>query len=250
MPRTLTRALVALLLATLAQVAPAVELTVSAAASLTQAFRELGPRFEAIHPGTRVVLNFGASGALLQQIAKGAPVDVFASADQDTMDQAQAQGLLGPRRVDFARNRLVLIVPADGRPLPASLDALRSPSVARIAVGLPASVPVGRYTQSVLEAAGLWSAVAAKRVGAQHVRQALDYVARGEVDAGFVYATDAALMPDKVRVAFAVPTARPILYPVASLAGAAQPAAAAAFVDFLRGEEAQAVLARHGFGRP
>jgi len=102
----------------------------------------------------------------------------------------------------------------------------------------------------VLEAARLWGAIEPKMIGAQHVRQALDYVARAEVDAGFVYATDAAILPDKVRVAFTVPTAQPIRYPVALLTGAPNPQEAARFVDFLFTPAAQAVLARYGFGRP
>ena len=90
----------------------AADLTVSAAASLTNAFRELAPIFEAANPGTKLQLNFGASGALLQQIAKGAPADVFASADQETMDQAQKQGLVqASQRHDFVSNTLVVIVP-------------------------------------------------------------------------------------------------------------------------------------------
>ena len=95
---------------------------------------------------------------------------------------------------------------------------LTQPGFQRIAIGLPASVPVGRYTKSVLEAAGIWAAIEPKMIGANNVRQVLDYVARAEVDAGFVYATDAALMPDKVKVALAVPTTTPILYPVAPIA--------------------------------
>jgi molybdate transport system substrate-binding protein len=231
--------------------ARAAELTVSAAASLTQAFNELAPLFEAAHPGTRLQLNFGASGALLQQIAKGAPVDVFASADQETMDQAQQRQLLqaGERR-NFAANTLVVVVPAAARQAPARLAELAAPAYARVAIGLPASVPVGRYAKSVLEGAGLWGAVAPKMIGAHSVRQALDYVARGEVDAGFVYATDAALMPAKVKVAFSVPTAAPIRYPAAPLAASGQPALAVSFVQFLQSPPAQAVLARHGFGKP
>jgi len=229
----------------------AAELTVSAAASLTNAFRELAPLYEASHPDTTVQLNFAGSGALLQQIAKGAPVDVFASADQLTMNQAQEQGLIkADLRSDFVSNSLVVIVPAQSSSAPASLDDVVKPPYERIAIGLPASVPVGRYTKSVLEKAGLWQAIEPKMIGAQNVRQALDYVARGEVDAGFVYATDAALMPDKVKVAFTAPTETPILYPIAPIASAAHPDAAKAFVDFVHTEEAQAVLARYGFGKP
>jgi molybdate transport system substrate-binding protein len=238
----------------------AADITVSAAASLSNALRDLAPRFEAAHPATRLRLNFGASGALLAQMARGAPVDVFISADQETMDRAQAQGLVrAAQRRNVASNTLVVVVPAVAGPssnpprpasLPKTLDDLTRPAFARIAVGLPASVPAGRYAQGVLEAAGLWTAISPKVVGAHSVRQALDYVARAEVDAGFVYATDAALMPDKVQVAFTVPTAQPILYPAAPLAAAAQAAQGMKFVDFLLTPGAQAVLAKHGFGRP
>ncbi len=231
--------------------AQAAELTVSAAASLSNAFKDIATLFQAEHPGTRVQLNFGASGALLQQIAKGAPVDVFASADQASMDQAQAQSLVkaGERR-DFVSNSLVVIVPAGSARRPGALGELAQPGFARVAIGLPASVPVGRYAKEVLDKAGLWGAIEPKVIGAQSVRQALDYVARGEVDAGFVYATDAMLMPEKVAVALTVPTDTPVRYSIAPLAGSAQPVAAQQFVAFVLAPAAQAVLARHGFGKP
>jgi molybdate transport system substrate-binding protein len=111
-------------------------------------------------------------------------------------------------------------------------------------------VPVGRYTKGVLEAAGLWGAIEPKMVGANNVRQALDYVARAEVDAGFVYATDAALMADRVKVAVTVLTQTPILYPVAPLAASANAVMAAKFVGYLLSAPAQAVLAKYGFGKP
>lgn len=231
--------------------AQAAELTVSAAASLTNAFKDLAPMFEAANPGHKVQFNFAASGALLQQIAKGAPVDVFASADQETMDQAQANKLIvAAARRDFVANTLVVIVPAASANVPKAVADLTQPAYARIAIGLPASVPVGRYTQGVLEAAGLWGAIQPKMIGANNVRQALDYAARAEVDAGFVYATDAALMPDKVKVALVVPTTKPILYPIAPVAASAQVALAQRFVDFVATAPAQAVLAKYGFGKP
>lgn len=231
--------------------AQAADLTVSAASSLTNALRDIAPLFEATHPGTKVQLNFGASGALLQQIAKGAPADVFASADQETMNQAQAQNLLKAElRRDFVRNTLVVIVPNTASQIPATVADLAQPGYARIAIGLPASVPVGRYTKGVLEAANLWGAIEPKMIGANNVRQALDYVARSEVDAGFVYATDAALMADKVKVAATVATAKPILYPVAPLTGGPNAAGAAQFVDFLFTPPARAVFAKYGFGNP
>ena len=235
----------------LGQGALAADLTVSAAASLGNAFKEIGMAFEAANPGTRVLLNFGASGALLQQIAKGAPVDVFASADQETMDQAQQQQLVNAgARTNFVRNGLVVIVPADAPAPPRALQDLAAAPIRRVAIGVPASVPAGRYARAVLEKAQLWPAIEAKMIGAQSVRQALDYVARGEVDAGFVYATDAALMADKVKVAFTVSTGSPVLYPIAPLAASANPEAARRFVAYVQAPPAQAVLARYGFGTP
>ena len=244
--------LFALLLASsVSLAAQAGEITVSAAASLSNAFKDITPLFEAAHPGSKVQLNFGASGALLAQIAKGAPADVFVSADEETMDQAQGQGLVkAAQRRDLVSNALVVIVPTGAAKMPAALAEVAQPAYARIAIGLPASVPVGRYTKGVLEAARLWSAIEPKMIGASSVRQALDYVARAEVDAGFVYATDAAIMPGKVKVAFTVPTTRPILYPIAALTGAPNPGEAAKFVDFLFTPPAQAVLAKYGFGKP
>lgn len=227
------------------------ELTVSAAASLTQAFKDIAQRYEQQHPGTKVLLNFGASGALLQQMAKGAPVDVFASADQDTMDQAEQQCLvLRSGRRDFARNTLVVVVPAD-RPLALrTLQDLTQPAVRQIALGNPASVPVGRYSQKALAAARLWPAVQAKAIHTQNVRQSLDYVARGEVEAGFVYGTDARVMPDKVKVAFTVPLQAPIHYPIAPVAPSAHADEARRFVAYVLSPEGQAILARYGFLKP
>ena len=246
------RRIAALALATaLPFAAHAAELTVSAAASLTNALKDIAPLFESAHPGQRLQLNFAASGALLQQIARGAPVDVFASADQETMDQAQAQGFVkAAQRRNVVSNALVVVVPAGGARVPTTLKELAQPAFQRIAIGLPASVPVGRYTKGVLEAEGLWATIEPKVIGAQSVRQALDYVARAEVDAGFVYATDAALMPDKVKVALTVSTMKPVLYPAAVIAASPNVALAQQFVDFLLTPPAQAVFARHGFGRP
>jgi len=147
-------------------------------------------------------------------------------------------------------NSLVVIVPTDSKAVPASLDDIVKPQYQRIAIGLPASVPVGRYTKTVLEEANLWAAVEPKMIGAQNVRQALDYVARGEVDGGFVYGTDAALMPEKVKVAFSVPTETPILYPIAPITKSDKQELAQSFVDFVATPEAQAVLAKYGFGKP
>lgn len=240
-----------LIAATACLTAHAADLTVSAAASLTNAFRELGPVFEAQNAGTTVLFNFAASDALLAQIAKGAPADVFAAADQESMGRADAHKLLAPgSRRNFVGNSLVVITPTDSPLILASLADLQKPEVKRVALGTPSGVPAGRYAKGALDAARLWAAVEPKAVYAQNVRQSLDYVARGEVEAGFVYATDAAIQKGKVKIAFTVPTETPISYPVAAIAGSPNPDAARRFVEFLVSPPAQAVLAKYGFGKP
>lgn len=226
----------------------AAELIVSAAASLTNAFREVGKMFEAAHASDRVVFNFASSDVLLAQIAKGAPVDVFATDDTDSMDRAEKQGLLadGTRRA-LLRNRLVLIVPDGGGMTVSTLTGLEQAAVRRIAIGNPASVPAGRYAREALQQAGLWSRLEPKLILAQNVRQVLDHVAGGKVDAGLVYATDAAIMPDKVNVTDDVPTTTPIVYPIALVKDTRNRSLAEMFVTFLRSKPARDVFARHGF---
>jgi len=227
------------------------QLTVSAAASLADAMREIGVRFEATRAGTTVRFNFAASGLLVQQVIQGAPVDVFASADAETMARGIAAKVIdASTRRDFATNTLVLVVPADGAPALAALQDLSGPAIRRIAVGKPASVPAGRYTQQALTAARLWETLGPRIVYADNVRQVLDYVSRGEVEAGFVYRTDALLLKDKVRVLLTVGGHSPVAYPVAAVADSRQPALARAFIAFLFAPEAQAILTRHGFGAP
>jgi molybdate transport system substrate-binding protein len=245
------RLLPALALAALPLFASAQQLTISAAASLTDAFKEIGPRFEASKPGAKLRFNFGASGLLLLQIAQGAPVDVLVSADQETMNRGVEQKLFAIQtRRDFAVNSLVLVTPAQGAPAVTALADLRKAEIKRIAVGKVASVPAGRYTQQALGTAKLWSALSPKLVFADNVRQVLDYVARGEVDAGFVYRTDAELAHDKVRIAMTVDGHAPITYPAAVVADSRQAALARDFVAYLGGADAQAILGRYGFGKP
>lgn len=225
------------------------DLLVSAAASLTNAFTEMKEPFEKTHPGTSLVLNFASSGALLKQMEQGAPVDVFASADQVTMDKA-APMIDAPTRMDFAGNALVLIVPAEGGlPLTAP-EELKGEQVKLVAIGNPDSVPAGRYAKGALDAVGLFKPLTPKFVLAESVRQALDYVARGEVQAGFVYATDAALRADKVTFAAEVAGHKPISYPIALLKDSASKDMGQKFIDFVMGEEGQGILARFGFKKP
>ncbi|MFT4266241.1 MAG: molybdate ABC transporter substrate-binding protein [Xenophilus sp.] len=227
------------------------EIVVSAAASLTNAFQAVGQAWEQAAPGRRATFNFAASGALLAQMQQGAPVDVFASADQPTMDKAQAANLIAPdTRTDFVKNELVLIVPAGSAKVPQSLDALTGSDYRRIAAGTPASVPVGRYTMSVVEQARLSEPLQPKWIYGESVRQVLDYVARGEVDAGFVYRTDALIKKGETRIAFAVPTTSPVTYPIARLAASRQPAAAQSFIAFVKGAEGRRILESYGFTQP
>lgn len=248
---TLTHFFVAAALCLSNGLAGAADVTVSAAASLRDAFTDVAREFERANPQHKVLLNLGASGQLLQQISRGAPVDVFAAADQDTMDRAQAQNLVvRETRVNFARNQLVVAIPFDATSAPAKLADLAGPGVQRIAIGNPDSVPAGRYAKSALDSARLWETLKPRLVNTQNVRQALDYVARGEADAGFVYLTDAVLMPDRIRIAFQVPLDTAVLYPIAVVKDGGASDVGKAFVKFILTDKAQAILARFKFSRP
>ncbi len=227
------------------------ELTVSAAASLTNAFQDLGKAFEKLHPGTKVIFNFAASGPLLQQIDQGAPVDLFAAADEATMDQAQTKGLIvkGSRK-NFAGNRLVLIMPAAARLAVKGLDDLKSPEIKKIALGNPETVPAGRYAKEALTKPGLWEALAPKLVYGESVRQVLEYVSRGEVDAGLVYATDAAIAHGKVLTVQEVKGHQPVVYPVAVVAASGKKKLAEGFLDYVLSPQGREVLGKYGFGPP
>lgn len=251
-------ALTALVLALVAacgigDVARAQELTFSVAISMKDATEDLGRRFTQNHPGVVLRYNFGASGELQKQIEAGAPIDLFVSAAQRQMDELAKKGLIvaGSRRV-FARNVLTVIKPADSTIDVAKPADLADPRVSRIVIGNPKTVPVGQYAEESLRALGLWDKLQPKLVLAENVRQALDYVARGEVDAGIVYTTDAALRGRDVREAFrpAEDTYHPVTYPVAVVTEARQPALAGAFIDLLMSAQGQRVLARLGFLPP
>jgi molybdate transport system substrate-binding protein len=236
-----------------ATAAPATTLRVSAAASLTDAFRELAAAYERSHPGLTVELNFAGSQVLQTQIEHGARVDVFASADLAHAQALAKAGLLGPHRV-FARNRLVVARPA-GEGKVRRLEDLARPGI-RLVVAGP-SVPAGRYTAEALGkmsagpfGAGFRTSVEANVVSQEtNVRAVLAKVALGEADAGFVYATD--LVGARGVAAIDIPEACNVIaeYPIGILRESAAPAEAAAFVDFVLSADGQAVLGRHGFTR-
>jgi molybdate transport system substrate-binding protein len=253
MPIAALTALV-LLLATLAlppcTVSAADAVVVSAAASLKSAFEEIGALYATSAGGPAPAFNCGASGDLIAQIRGGAPVDVFASAAAKDMDLLETEGSLLPgTRVDFAANEVVLVVPSASTAGVASFADLVKTAVARIAVGNPKTVPAGRYAEEVFTNAGITEAVRPKLVFAENVRQVLDYVARAEIDAGVVYATDAASRPQDVKVAAVAPAGshKPVIYPIAVLKGAPHAEAAKTFLAAVRSEAGQAILARYGF---
>lgn len=248
--RAVAHGAASLLLAGLPLLAGAQQLTVSAAASLTEAFKDIGAKFDAAHPGSVTRFNFAASGVLLQQIRQGAPADVFASADVQTVKQGIDEGLLAQEgRQVFATNAVVLVVPAGQPSAVKSVEDLAGDAVKRIAVGKTATVPVGRYTQQALEKAGLWERLSPKFVPADTVRQVLDYVARGEVEAGFVYGTDAALMAGKVAIVQEVGGHEPVAYPVAVVRDSRQQALAQEFIAYLLSPAGQDVLLHYGFSK-
>ena len=229
------------------------EITVSAAISLKDAFEELGRAFESRHRDVRVLFNFGASGDLARQIELGAPVDVFVSAARKDMDGLGSRGfLLRETRSDIAANSVVLVVPAGTGSVPASFEGLSAREIGKIAVGDPRTVPAGRYAEEVLSYFRLLPLVKEKLIFAGNVRQVLDYVARGEVDAGIVYATDAAVRSKEVRVAAWAPkeSHRPVVYPIAVVKGSRDEADARAFAAFSSSPEGRKILAKYGFKRP
>ena len=229
----------------------AADITVSAAASLTNAFTEVKDAFTKKYPDVKVTTNFAASNPLLRQIEEGAPVDVFASADQATMDKASKSGVIDDTsRKDFALNGLALIVPADSKLAIAGPEDLNKAGVQKIAVGNPESVPAGRYAKASLTSTGQWETLQPKYIMGESVRQTLDYVSRGEVDAGIVYMTDAKQAGDKVRVVKVLSGHDPVLYPIAVIKKAAAPKEAVMFIDFVLSEEGTAILSKYGFARP
>ena len=244
--------LVALVVA-LPSVAAAAELTLSVAISMKDVVEELGRRLTAGRPGVTLRYNLGSSGELQKQIEAGAPIDLFVSAAQRQMDELEKKGLIvAATRRTFARNVLTVVKPADSRIDVTKPADLLNPGVRRVVIGNPKTVPVGQYAEEGLRALGLWDRIQPKLVFAENVRQALDYVARGEVDAGFVYTTDAAIRADRVKEAFrpGEDTYRPVTYPVAVVKESKEPVLAQAFLDLLVGPDGRAVLARFGFQPP
>lgn len=226
------------------------EILVAAAASLKNAYEEeLIPMFQEEHPEIIVTGTYDSSGKLQTQIEEGLEADVFMSAATAQMDALNEEGLIQTDTiVNLLENKIVLIAPASGgEDLNSFEDIVKAQS---IALGDPASVPAGQYAREALTNLGLWDQIQDRVSFGTNVTEVLNQVAASSADAGIVYATDAASMPEDVRVIGEAPEdslAEPVIYPVAVVAASAHPEEARAFVDFLQTEEAMEVFESYGF---
>lgn len=233
---------------TFAQPARADEILVAAAASLTDALKEIGASYET-KSKHKVSFTFGASSSLARQIEEGAPVDIFVSADLAQMDHLEKNGRLEPgTRKNLLSNQLVMIVPADSPIAIASPKDLLNPAVKRIALAEPSSVPAGVYSKKYLQDERLWDKVERKVIPVLDVRATLASVESGNVEAGFVYKTDAALSK-KVKIVYEVPVDKGprIIYPVAILKDSKKQQAARDFMNALFGRASKDVFKKYGF---
>src|SRR5262245_43698999 len=237
-----------LLVATLTlHTANAAEVNVYAAASLTDVLKEIAAGYEK-QSSDKIVFNFGASSLLARQITERAPADIFFSADEAKMDDLQKAGLIvNDTRRDMLSNSLVIVVPNDSKLAIDSPDELIA-KTQKIAIADPRAVPAGIYTKEYLAGLGLWEKLESKIVPTENVRAALAAVESGNVDAGFVYRTDADISK-KVKIAFGVPSEKgpTIRYPIALLKEAKNKTAAEGFLRYLESDNARKVFERYGF---
>ena len=224
------------------------ELTISAAASLTDAMDELKEIYEAEN-NVELTFNFAGSGKLAQQIQQGAPVDVFISANENWLDTLLEEGLIDTdSTTEVTGNKLVLIAENDATLKYDSFSDIDINDLSNIAVGKPESVPAGEYTKKALEAIDKWEEIEPYIVYAKDVRQVLTYVETGNAEIGFVYESDA-LSSDKVEI---LTESNPkehdsIIYPGGVTIETEQKEAAEDFLAFMISDEAQIVLETYGF---
>ncbi len=218
-----------------------VEITVSAAISLQDAFKDIGANFQKTHPEVKIYFNFAASGVLQKQIEQGAPVDIFASASQVEIDSLDEKGLIiKSTRTNFTTNKLVIVAPSN-----LTIEELKN--LDKIAIGNPKTVPAGRYAQAFLENEGIYEMLKPRLIFAENVRQVLDYVEHGEVGAGFVYTSDA--LNSNLSVSPINASLYPqIVYPIAVVKGSRQPEVSRQFIEYVDSDEGQTILHRYGFG--
>ena len=224
------------------------EILVSAAASLTDVLNEISKDYQSKSKNT-VKFNFGPSSGLARQIDEGAPADIFFSADLPQMDNLDKKGRLEPgTRKNLLSNQLVIIVPADSKLAISSPRDLLKADIKRIALAEPSSVPVGVYTSKYLTDEGLWDQVKPKIVPVQDVRATLASVESGNVEAGFVYKTDAAVSK-KVKIVYEVPIDKgpKITYPVAIVKDSKRKDAAQDFMSYVQSPAAKDAFKKYGF---
>jgi molybdate transport system substrate-binding protein len=227
------------------------ELLVSAAASLTDAFNELKTEFAKNNPGVSIVTNYASSGVLYRQIEQGAPVDVYASANMRWMDELIARGIVEQEESHvFVHNNVVLAVPAGNPADVSSIQDLTREQVRRIGIGAPEHVPAGSYARKSLEDLGLWDSLQPKMIPGETVRQVLEYLRRAEVDAGFIFGSDAKRGSEAVLVQDTMPLKEDPKYPIAPLKASKEPELAQKFVAFVLSGKGQDILKKHGFSIP
>lgn len=226
-------------------------LLVFGAASLTDVLQAIAHEYTSMHglPDDVIRFHFHGSDVCASQIRRGAPADLFISADDATVISLARDGLVsrnGYRRL--VTNRLALIVPRHHPTTIRTVNDLGQPGWRRFALGNPETVPAGRYGAAALARLGLWHIVEPRLLRAEHVRQVMLYVARGEADAGIVYLTDAEI-DSSVSVAEVLDPdlSPPVIYSAAIITGTRRIPAARAFLAFVAGEEAAAIWRRYGF---
>lgn len=229
-----------------------VELTVSAAASLTDSLNEIKKLYEAKTGYVKLTFNYGASGTLQQQIEQGAPADLFISAGKKQMDALVEKQLIEDKSAkNLLLNELVLVVPSDGKIGVSKIEDLTNPEIKKLAVGTPESVPAGSYAKEALTASKLWDSLQPKIVLTKDVKQVLSYVETGNTEAGFVYKTDA-LTSKKVKIAFTVDpkSHKAIEYPMGIIKATKNKKEAESFYTYLQSKEAQDIFVKYGFSLP
>lgn len=226
-----------------------IELTISAAASMQNALTELQSNYEQEHSNVKLLFNYGASGALQQQIKQGAPVDVFFSASEEKFNEVLEKDLIEKQNsIDLVSNELVLIQNKQSNHKISGFAGLSDSKIKRIAIGTPESVPAGKYAKETLESQNLWPQLEEKLVFAKDVRQVLTYVESGNVDAGIVYKTDAISSKKIEVVSKADPKSHsPIIYPLGIVKNSKQKEEAINFYNFLLGDQAKKVFEKYGF---
>jgi molybdate transport system substrate-binding protein len=225
------------------------QLTVSAAISLKDALEEIKPIYQKIHQETQIIYNFSSSGSLQQQIEQGAPVDIFISAANKQMDALESKKLLlAGTRQKLLTNQLVLVTPKNEK-LINKIQDLTQPNVEKIAMGEPNSVPAGFYSEEVMRYYKILDKINSKLIYAKNVRQVLSYLETGNVNAGFVYLSDAKTSREiRLVEIFSKNSHTPIVYPIAILKSSKNPKIAKEFSQFLFSPFAKKVFNKYGFG--